>query len=75
MTTTTFTRQSQVIHRPSFRCHLRVGRKIHQLRVRTSIFTAILLDQAKKLLPLSSDREIAGIALDWQREIHCSLLI
>lgn len=75
MTTTTFTRQSQVIHRPAFRRHLRVGRKIHQLRVRTSIFTAILLDQAKKLLPLSSDREIAGIATHGNWEIHCSLLI
>jgi len=75
MTTTTFACQSQVIHRPTFRRHLRVCCQIHQLRVRTSILTAILLDQAKKLLPLSGDREITGIALDWQREIHCSLLI
>jgi len=39
-----------------------------------TVLTTPLLDQLEEPKPLASEREIAGVALDRNREIHASLV-
>ena len=76
MTAAALTCQPKVIECPTLRRHLGLGREVHELRIgSTAILTAILLDETVKLLPLSGEREIARIALDWNWEIHDVFLV
>jgi hypothetical protein len=76
MTTAALTCQPKVIECPTLRRHLGLGREVHELRVgSTAILTAILLDEAVKLLPLAGEREVARIALHDDWEIHDAVLL
>jgi hypothetical protein len=39
-----------------------------------TILAAPLLDQLEESKPLASEREVAGVAAYWNREIHASLV-
>ena len=76
MATAALTRKSKVVQRPTLRSHLGLGGQIHELGIgSTAILAAILLDETVEFLPLAGEREIARIALDWNREIHCAVLL
>lgn len=76
MPTTTLTCKTEIIERSTLSRYVCARCEIHQFRVRSAtICTTIVLDQSVKLLPLTGDREVAGITLDRNREIHDSVLI
>jgi hypothetical protein len=76
MTTTTLSRQPEVVECPTFRCDLCVVCQIHNLRVRCPTFLATVgLDASLILLPLAGNGEVARIAADRNWEIHASVLI
>jgi len=76
MTATAFTCQSELIQGSTLCSQLGVIRQVHQLRVRcAALLTTVLLDKAQELLPLTGNREVACVAADRNREIHCAVLL
>ena len=76
MTAAALAGQSKVIQCPTLGRELGVVGEVHELRVRcTSLGAAVLLNQTVKLLPLAGDGEIARIAFDRDRKVHCETFI
>ena len=76
MPTAALPSQSKIVECTTLSRYLCIVGEVHDLRVGcTALIASVVLDQSLVLLPLTGNGEIAGIALDRNREIHASVLI